>query len=76
MSDLYAAYGSNLSYAPMADRCPGATVAGGLTLSGWRLVVRRLALVAPEATAGCSIGLWRVTRAHLAALDRFEGPHP
>jgi hypothetical protein len=75
MSDLYAAYGSNLWHAQMAARCPGATVAGALVLPGWRLAVRKFALVEPEAAAACPIGLWRITPAHLESLDRHEGPH-
>ncbi|MBV1795588.1 gamma-glutamylcyclotransferase family protein [Siccirubricoccus sp. G192] len=72
---LYAAYGSNLWYAQMARRCPGATVAGQALLPGWRLVLRRFALVEPDPAAACPIGLWHVTPGHLAALDRYEGPH-
>jgi gamma-glutamylcyclotransferase (GGCT)/AIG2-like uncharacterized protein YtfP len=75
MTDLYAAYGSNLSHAQMRSRCPGAAVAGHLALPGWRLVLRRFALVEADAAAACPVGLWRVTAEHLAALDRFEGPH-
>lgn len=75
MSELYAAYGSNLWHAQMAARCPGATVAGALLLPGWRLAVRRFALVEPDPAAACPVGLWQVTRAHLRALDRYEGPH-
>jgi gamma-glutamylcyclotransferase (GGCT)/AIG2-like uncharacterized protein YtfP len=75
MTALYAAYGSNLLHAQMRDRCPGATVSGGLMLPGWRLAVRKFALVEPDPAALCPIGLWRVTSAHLASLDRYEGPH-
>jgi hypothetical protein len=75
MSDLYAAYGSNLWHAQMAARCPSATVAGALVLPGWRLAVRKFALVEEDPAAGCPIGLWWVTRAHLESLDRYEGPH-
>jgi len=75
MTDLYAAYGSNLWHAQMAARCPGATVAGATLLPGWRLVLRRFALLVPDPAAACPVGLWRVTPAQLQALDRFEGPH-
>ena len=73
MSDLYAAYGSNLSAAQMQQRCPGATVAGQFLLPGWRLVLRRYARLEADPAARCPIGLWRITPAHLAALDRAEG---
>lgn len=75
MTSLYLAYGSNLWHAQMRARCPGATLAATLLLPGWRLVVRKYALVAPEAGARCPVALWRVTEEHMAALDRFEG-HP
>ena len=75
MTDLYAAYGSNLWHEQMQARCPGATVAGQLLLPGWRLVLRKFALVEADPAAACPIGLWRVTPEHLASLDRFEGPH-
>ncbi|WP_165943485.1 gamma-glutamylcyclotransferase family protein [Roseicella aquatilis] len=75
MSDLYAAYGSNLWHAQMRLRCPGATVAGALALPGWRLAVRRFALVEADPGAACPVGLWRVTGEHLGSLDRYEGPH-
>lgn len=76
MSDLYAAYGSNLSARQMQRRCPGATIAGHCLLPGWRLVLRRYARLEADPTALCPIGLWRITPAHLASLDRAEGtPH-
>jgi gamma-glutamylcyclotransferase (GGCT)/AIG2-like uncharacterized protein YtfP len=75
MTNLYAAYGSNLWHAQMQLRCPGATVAAAIRLPGWRLEVRRFALVEPDPAAACPVGLWRVTPEHLKALDRYEGPH-
>jgi gamma-glutamylcyclotransferase len=75
MPELYAAYGSNLSHAQMAARCPGATVAGALLLPGWRLVLRKFALMEPDPAVACPIGLWQVTAEHMATLDRYEGPH-
>lgn len=75
MPELYAAYGSNLSHAQMQARCPGATVAGAVLLPGWRLVLRRFALIEPDPAATCPIGLWQVTPGHLVVLDGYEGPH-
>ena len=75
MTDLYAAYGSNLWHAQMQLRCPGATVDAAFLLPGWRLAVRKFALVEPDPLATCPVGLWRVTPAHLESLDRYEGPH-
>jgi len=71
----YAAYGSNLWHMQMAQRCPGAEVAGAVLLPGWRLVLRRFALIEPDAAAAVPVGLWRVTPAHLATLDEKEGLH-
>lgn len=73
MSALYAAYGSNLDHARMRGRCPGATPAGWVLLPGWRLVVNRFASIARDPGAAVPVGLWRVTAAHLDALDRAEG---
>lgn len=70
---LYAAYGSNLDHARMQARCPGARPAGAMRLPGWRLVVRRFASIEPDPGAAVPVGLWRITPAHLADLDRFEG---
>ncbi|MGX9962662.1 gamma-glutamylcyclotransferase family protein [Roseomonas sp. F4] len=70
---LYAAYGSNLDHARMTERCEGAEPAGVALLPGWRLVLRRFADIVPETGALLPVGLWRITPAHLAALDRFEG---
>jgi gamma-glutamylcyclotransferase (GGCT)/AIG2-like uncharacterized protein YtfP len=71
----YAAYGSNLWHAQMAERCPGAEVAGALILPGWQLVLRKFALVEEAPGASVPIGLWRVTEAHLRTLDIKEGLH-
>lgn len=71
----YAAYGSNLWHAQMRARCPGAEIAGAVILPGWRLVLRKFALVEAEPDAEVPIGLWRVTPAHLDTLDDIEGRH-
>ncbi len=70
---IYAAYGSNLDPARMAQRCPGAAPLGAALLPGWRLVVNRYASIAPAEGMAVPIGLWRVTEAHRRALDRAEG---
>lgn len=77
----YFAYGSNMPSAQMAERCPGAVALGAARLRGRRLAFnawseRRGGLVAdvPPAPGGGVWGvLWRVTEAHAAALDRYEG---
>ena len=72
---LYAAYGSNLWHKQMLARCPGAEVAGSVVLPGWRLVLRKFALIEADAAASLPVGLWRVTPRHLETLDEFEGRH-
>lgn len=59
----------------MRRRCPDAQPAGGLVLPGWRLVLRKFALIEPAANGACPVGLWRVTLTDLESLDRHEGPH-
>lgn len=75
LPEPYAAYGSNLWHDQMRRRCPDARVAGSALLAGWRLAVRRFALIERDAAAACPVGLWQVTEACLASLDRHEGPH-
>jgi hypothetical protein len=70
----YAAYGSNLWHDQMRRRCPDARVAGDAVLEGWRLVLRKFALIERDATATCPVGLWWVTERDLVSLDRWEGP--
>jgi hypothetical protein len=74
LPELYAAYGSNLWHDQMRRRCPAARVAGSLVLQGWRLVVRKYAVIERDDSASCPIGLWQVTAACLESLDRYEGP--
>jgi hypothetical protein len=74
LPEPYAAYGSNLWHDQMRRRCPDAVVVGSLVLPGWRLVLRKYALIARQAESSCPIGLWRITQADLDTLDRYEGP--
>lgn len=75
LPEPYAAYGSNLWHDQMRRRCPAARVAGGAMLQGWRLVLRKFALIERDAAAACPVGLWQVTEACMESLDRHEGPH-
>lgn len=78
---LYFAYGSNLDEAQMRERCPGAlrdlraTLPGHeLTFAGfshrWRGAVASVVRARGRAVAGL---LYRIPRAHVMRLDRFEG---
>jgi gamma-glutamylcyclotransferase (GGCT)/AIG2-like uncharacterized protein YtfP len=71
----YFAYGSNLSFAQMAQRCPGATPLGKACLKGWRYLIyeRGYANIVPDAASEVWGGVWLVTEDHLRALDGFEG---
>ncbi len=70
---LYFAYGSNLNVGQMLRRAPEARPFSKLVLQDWQLVFRGVADIEPK--PGCSVqgGLWRITGADEAALDRYEG---
>lgn len=78
---LYFAFGSNLDAAQMALRCPGARQIGTATLPDHTLVFAGASASRGGAVAtiirlrgGIVAGaVYRVTKAHLARLDRFEG---
>jgi gamma-glutamylcyclotransferase (GGCT)/AIG2-like uncharacterized protein YtfP len=71
----YFVYGSNLSFAQMAQRCPSATPFGKARLIGWRYLIygRGYANIVPDAAGEVWGGVWEVTAEHLRALDVFEG---
>jgi len=72
---LYFAYGSNMSRASMAARCPGARPLGVATLAGWRFIIGAdgYASIVP-APGGEVIGvLWRIGLRDVAALNAYEG---
>lgn len=85
---LYAAYGSNMDPAQMADRCPHSPVRGTGWLPGWRLTFGgedvgwegALATVVEEAPGGAAprgggvfVALYDLTAADERELDRWEG---
>jgi len=70
---LYFAYGSNLNIEQMRSRCPAAVPLGPCNLSGYRLVFRGVADIAPVEGGTVAGGLWRITADCEAALDRYEG---
>lgn len=70
---FYWAYGSNLNVAGMARRCPGAEQVGPLTLENGVLRFRHHADVCRKTGYVIQGGLWRITPACEAALDRYEG---
>jgi hypothetical protein len=73
---LYLAYGSNMNRCLMARRCPKARPLAAIRLEGWRLVMKRVADIEPDAQAVTPAALWEITRACERALDAYEGfPH-
>jgi hypothetical protein len=72
-TQLYWAYGSNLNVAQMTRRCPAAVKVGPLRVPNAVLRFRGVADVAYLEGAKCPGGLWEITDACEAALDRYEG---
>jgi gamma-glutamylcyclotransferase (GGCT)/AIG2-like uncharacterized protein YtfP len=81
ISQLYFAYGSNMSPRQMAERCPGARVVSTAVLEGYRVAFTRYSrrwegfvadVVRTEGGEAHGV-LWEVSEAHMAALDVFEG---
>jgi gamma-glutamylcyclotransferase (GGCT)/AIG2-like uncharacterized protein YtfP len=81
---LYIAYGSNINAAQMAQRCPGAKVAGAAQLNGYELLFRgrrydAVATVEPlrrpsrSGNSSVPVLLWELSRNHERALDVYEG---
>jgi gamma-glutamylcyclotransferase (GGCT)/AIG2-like uncharacterized protein YtfP len=70
----YFAYGSNMSIAGMARRCPGAVALGRARLDGWRFAIfsEGYATIVPAAGHGVHGVLWRVTPRDLVALNIHE----
>ena len=84
-TELYFAFGSNLSTNQMVRRCPSATIVSTATLPGWRLAfaghsVTRggcgVATITRETMADQVVGVvYEISTQDLARLDRYEG-HP
>ena len=72
-TQLYIAYGSNLSVDQMAHRCPQATILGTGWLHDYKLEFRTHANVVPAMGEKVPVLVWNITEADRAALDRYEG---
>lgn len=72
-STLYFAYGSNLSMAGMAGRCPGSLPVGTAMLQDWRLTFRGVADVEPSDGDIVFGALWTCPPRDVASLDSYEG---
>ena len=74
MSKYYLAYGSNLNKEQMAYRCPGAEPVGTAMIHNCRLEFRRGFLtIEPAEGSSVPVGVWRISKANEASLDRYEG---
>jgi hypothetical protein len=71
---LHFAYGSNMSRALMAGRCPGAKALGTAVLDHWRFVICRAGYASIEPGAGARVHgvLWRLDLRDVAAVDAYE----
>lgn len=74
----YLAYGSNLNMAQMRYRCPGAVPLGTVEIKDYRLLFkgsRSGSYLTIEKAEGFTVpvGVWAVTKADEARLDRYEG---
>jgi gamma-glutamylcyclotransferase (GGCT)/AIG2-like uncharacterized protein YtfP len=78
---MYAAYGSNMDPAQMAERCPHSPQRGTGWLEGWRLTFGgedigwegALATVVEEAGQRVFVVLYEVSEQDERALDRWDG---
>lgn len=71
---LHFAYGSNMSRAPMRQRCPGAKEAGIAILRHHRFIIMTSGYASVIPTPGETVHgvLWRITPRDLAALNAYE----
>jgi hypothetical protein len=71
---LHFAYGSNMSRALMAVRCPEAVPLGVATLAGFRFAITTdgVGTLVPRSGATAYGVLWRVTPRDLAAINAYE----
>lgn len=74
---LYFAYGSNMSGAAMAGRCPGASAIGPAKLDGYRFFIGVDGWGSVKASPGGAVHgiLWRLTPRDVAALHAYELLH-
>ena len=79
--ELYAAYGSNMTPAQMAERCPHSPLEGTGWLEGWRLTFGgedigwegALATVVEDAAERVFVALYELSESDERALDQWDG---
>ena len=69
----YIAYGSNLSVAQMAHRCPDAKVVGMAAIMDWKLVFRVHANIEPCEGRVVPVLIWEISEGDERNLDFYEG---
>lgn len=69
----YAAYGSNLSFEQMTQRCAKADVITSGRIIGYRFAFARVATIIKEESAQTPVGIYKMTPDDVMHLDRFEG---
>lgn len=69
----YFAYGSNLYYAQMSDRCPESKIISPAILEGYKLIFRKVADVTKRKNEHVNGVLYNVTEEDVKRLHKFEG---
>ena len=78
MDKYYLAYGSNLSVAQMAQRCPDAVYVGTAELKDYQLLFKgsqtgSYLTVEPKSGDSVPVLVWRISERDERSLDRYEG---
>ena len=78
MSKYYLAYGSNLSMAQMAGRCPNAVYVGTAEIVDYQLLFKgsrtgSYLTIEPKAGKTVPVLVWRISDRDEGNLDRYEG---
>lgn len=69
----YAAYGSNLLFSQIAERCPGNDLITAGRIIDHRLDFARVATITHDVGSTVPVGLYRLTKSDVETLDRREG---
>ncbi len=70
---LYAAFGSNLMLAQIAERCPDAEIVGPGIVQGAQLIFSRVASIVESEKGSVLVGLYKLSASDIDRLDRREG---
>lgn len=69
----YAAYGSNLSFEQMSERCPKAEVMVAGRILDHRLDFARFATITHDLSSTVPVGIYTMTQSDVETMDRREG---